>query len=480
MKNESIVNMFFSNSHSKEAKAKVFPFTKDGDKIVIDQFAPVELIKQLQEQNMSFMHDGVFYSFVFYKNTDKKKKQIEKVTKALSTLPIAKTGDYAIDLMVDGFNVDFKHLVANVEVELNPKWSVKSKKDERANVSLTVVTATNHSAVMEEEFNKGRALATSMLLAMRLVEMPSNYLTPKKFFEEAKKVVIDYKEQYIEDKKKVHVEALIGNNLQIAKYGSMYAVSKGSVEEAHLVTLQYNGGKDGEKPLVLVGKGLTFDSGGISIKPSRGMSRMKGDMAGAATVLATFLYAMLTGSKQNIVAILACAENMPDGNAVKPGDVVTAYNGKTIEVEDTDAEGRLVLADALCHAQKYNGHTTIDFATLTGACIVALGHVHTGLFTEDSKLSANLVELGLKSGDTVWPLPMGDEYAHFLKSEVADLNNLCIGQGAGATNGAIFLKEFAPETGWVHLDIAGTSEFKGATGRPVPLMSDFVDSLDKS
>ena len=452
----------------------VIPFTKEGENIIVDQLAPKQLIEQLEEENLSFMHEGKMYAFVYYKNKDKESKKIATIAKAVAGLPKAKKDAVKkIAVMMDSLALNMKHLVAKIIIENTPTWNVKSKKEEVGSVEVSIVTPAKNVEGVEQ----GIALAKAQMLAMRLVEMPSNYLTPKKFYEEAKAVVEEYKK--ITSKSNVTIDKIVGDNLKIANYGSMYAVSKGSVEEAHLVTLQYNGGKEGDKPLVLVGKGLTFDSGGISIKPSRGMGRMKGDMAGAATVLATFLYAMLTGSKQNIVAILACAENMPDANALKPGDVITANNGKTIEVEDTDAEGRLVLADALCHAQKFNGHTTIDFATLTGACIVALGHVHTGLFTDDDALRAKLVEQGNKSGDTVWALPMGDEYAHFLKSEVADLNNLCIGQGAGATNGAIFLKEFAPKTGWVHMDIAGTSEVKGATGRPVPLMSDFVDTLDE-
>lgn len=452
----------------------VIPFTKDGDKVIIDQLTPTKLIQQLGEENIVFMHDDKLYSFVHYKNKDKDSKKIEKIAKAVASLPKPKGEDVKkVALMMDGMRLNMKHLASSLIVQNTPSWNVKSKQKEQGTTEVSIVTENKNLNGLAQ----GIALAEAQLLAMRLVEMPSNYLTPKKFYEEAQAVVEKYKAE--NGQKEVTLDAIVGNNLQIAKYGSMYAVSKGSVEDAHLITLNYHGGNEGDKPLVLVGKGLTFDSGGISIKPSRGMGRMKGDMAGAATVLATIFYAMMTGSKQNIVAILACAENMPDGNAVKPGDIITAYNGKTIEVEDTDAEGRLVLADALCHAQKYNGHTTIDFATLTGACITALGHVHTGLFTEDDSLSSKLVNLGVKSGDTVWPLPMGDEYAHFLKSEVADLNNLCLGQGAGATNGAIFLKEFAPETGWVHMDIAGTSEVKGATGRPVPLMTDFVDSLNE-
>lgn len=457
-----------------DEKTFVFPFTKEGATVVIDQLAPKQLVEQLGEENLTFMHEGKMYSFVYYKGKDKESKKIEKIAKAVASLPKAKKSEVKnVAVMIDGMTLNIKHLASALVVETTPSWNAKSKKEEHGTLQLSIVTPSKDVAGLEH----GVALANAQLLAMRLVEMPSNYLTPKKFYEEATNVATQLNET-LSGKKKVSVEAIIGNNLQIAKYGSMYAVSKGSVEDAHLITLSYNGGEENEQPLVLVGKGLTFDSGGISLKPSRGMGRMKGDMAGAATVLGTFMYAVSRGVKQNIVAILACAENMPDGGAVKPGDIITAYNGKTIEVEDTDAEGRLVLADALCHAQKFKGHTTIDFATLTGACIVALGHVHTGLFTEDEQLSDTLVSLGKKSGDTVWPLPMGEEYAHFLKSEVADLNNLCIGQGGGATNGAIFLKEFAPETGWAHMDIAGTSEVKGATGRPVPLMSDFVDHLE--
>ena len=453
----------------------VIPFTKEGENIIVDQLAPKQLIEQLEEENLSFMHEGKMYAFVYYKNKDKESKKIATIAKAVAGLPKAKKDAVKkIAVMMDSLALNMKHLVAKIIIENTPTWNVKSKKEEVGSVEVSIVTPAKNIEGVEQ----GIALAKAQMLAMRLVEMPSNYLTPKKFYEEATNLATQLNET-LSGKKKVSVEAIIGNNLQIAKYGSMYAVSKGSVEDAHLITLSYNGGEENEQPLVLVGKGLTFDSGGISLKPSRGMGRMKGDMAGAATVLGTFMYAVSRGVKQNIVAILACAENMPDANALKPGDVITAHNGKTIEVEDTDAEGRLVLADALCHAQKFNGHTTIDFATLTGACIGALGHVHTGLFTDDDALRTKLVEQGNKSGDTVWALPMGDEYAHFLKSEVADLNNLCIGQGAGATNGAIFLKEFAPETGWVHMDIAGTSEVKGATGRPVPLMSDFVDTLDE-
>lgn len=470
IKDKNVEISMSSNPNGKEKiQAKVFPFTKEGDKVVIDQFAPTELVKNLQEENVSFVHEGVLYSFVYYKSSEKNQKKIEKVTKALKNVPVSKEGVYKIELYVDGFNVEVKHLVADVEVVMNPKWSAKSKTDKKADVEVTIVSNTTN----ETAFQKGRALAQAKMLTMRLVEMPSNYLTPHKFFVEAQEIVENLKSQG----KNVSIEAIVGNNLRVGKYGALYGVSKGSTEDAHLITLTYKGADENEKPLVLVGKGLTFDSGGISLKPSKGMGRMKGDMAGAATALSTFLYAASLGLKQNIVAILACAENMPDANAVKPGDVLTAYNGKTIEVEDTDAEGRLVLADALCHAQKFNGHTTIDFATLTGACITALGHIHTGVFSEDEDLLEKLTQLGKVSGDTVWALPMGEEYNYLLKSDVADMSNLCIGQGAGATNGAVFLKEFAPEKGWVHMDIAGTSEVSEATGRPIPLMSDFVDSL---
>jgi leucyl aminopeptidase len=209
------------------------------------------------------------------------------------------------------------------------------------------------------------------------------------------------------------------------------------------------------------------------------MASLKGDMAGAATSLGAILYAAKNKLPINLVSILACCENMPGSNSLKPGDVITAMNGTTIEVIDTDAEGRLVLADALLYSQDFKSKYTIDMATLTGACVVALGHVHTGMFSEDEKLIDKLSEASKNIKDKVWQLPMEEDHEEMLDSKVADISNLCIGKGAGAQNGAIFLKRFAPDKGWCHLDIAGTSASKAgeATSRPMPLISEFLDNL---
>ena len=293
-----------------------------------------------------------------------------------------------------------KKFTADLLVATAQHWTAKSEqkpKDPKA-VSLVYV-GDKPLDELNDAIDLGKALALAQATKIRLIEMPSNYLTPTALLQEAQDI--------LKTSDKVTLSVVSGKDLDAEGYGSLYAVSKGSVEDGHLITLEYKGGEASEAPIVLVGKGLTFDSGGISIKPSRGMGRMKGDMGGAATVLASFIYAIETNVKKNIVAIIATCENMPDAAALKPGDVITAKNGKTIEVEDTDAEGRLVLADALCHAQTFNGAVTIDFATLTGAVIAAIGHVHTGLFTESDEWAETLLAAGKASGDTAWRLPMG-------------------------------------------------------------------------
>lgn len=444
-----------------KSQAIVTTFSSSEDGIDIHPDIPKDLIQYLDKSDFSIFYSGVYYSFVHLSKNSKKVE--DAIGNAISKLPSNIT-----DICVISDLIDVKKLVSSIVVKNSVPWSAKTNTTAVTpkNISLLFNDSSDIGA-FEKDLSFGVALAEAILLKKKLIDMPSNYLTPTVLVEEGKRVA------GLSNKTKVSVVS--GKELEEKGYGSLYAVSKGSVEEGHLLTIEYNGGKEGDAPIVLVGKGLTFDSGGISIKPSKGMGRMKGDMGGAATVLGTLLYAIRTNSKKNVVAIIATCENMPDAGALKPGDVITAKNGKTIEVEDTDAEGRLVLADALCHAQTFNGALTVDFATLTGAVISAIGHVHSGLFTEDDELSALFIEAGIESGDTVWRLPLSDDYKHFLDSDVADLNNLCLGQGAGATNGAVFLREFAPKEKWVHLDIAGTSDHNGSTGRPIGLMSTLLD-----
>ena len=444
-----------------EVVVSTYQSSEDGP--IVHEAIPVELHRLLDDQTVSAYHGSVCYVLINVKADDK--KVAKQVVSAIAGLPkhlqqVAVLTDVGC----------CKKFTADLLVATAQHWTAKSEQKPKEPKAVSLVYVGDKPlSELNDAIELGKALALAQATKIRLIEMPSNYLTPTALLQEAQDIV--------KTSDKVTLSVVSGKDLEAEGYGSLYAVSKGSVEDGHLITLEYKGGEADEAPIVLVGKGLTFDSGGISIKPSRGMGRMKGDMGGAATVLASLIYAIETNVKKNIVAIIATCENMPDAAALKPGDVITAKNGKTIEVEDTDAEGRLVLADALCHAQTFNGAVTIDFATLTGAVIAAIGHVHTGLFTESDELAETLLAAGKASGDTAWRLPMGDEYNHFLDSSVADLNNLCLGQGAGATNGAIFLREFAPKENWVHLDIAGTSDHNGGTGRPVGLVSHFLDTF---
>lgn len=449
------------SAKSFEPKAIIATFTKLNENYSISYNIPDEIKENLSDENLSVLFNGIYYSLIFLKEKDKKVE--EKISEAIAKLPKSAT---KIEVYTESSNI--KKLVSNILVKNANHWTAKTEEVKLIDKFINIVSDFNDSEI---QVKKGIALAEAICQKMRLIEMPSNYLFPQKFWSEAFSILD------IHNNDKIKMTAISGKRLEEEGYGALYAVSKGSEHDGYLITIQYNGGEKDEQPIVLVGKGLTFDSGGISIKPSKGMGRMKGDMGGAATVISSILYASKTGIKKNIVGIIAACENMPDGKSLKPGDIITAKNGKTIEVEDTDAEGRLVLADALCLAQTFKGSLTIDFATLTGACISALGHVHTGLFTENDIIADNFVRLGDISGDTVWRLPLSDDYKYFLDSEVADVNNLCLGQGAGATNGAVFLREFAPKENWVHLDIAGTSDGpKGATGRPVSLISELLDN----
>jgi leucyl aminopeptidase len=455
--NFNFANVSISKTVPEKIQAIISTFTNINNEIKSNITIPEEIKSIIDKNDVSLFHNGIYYSFVYLKESN---KNIEKaVSKALSTIP-----KNISDIVISTDLVNIKKFVSIILTSSCNKWTAKT--EENKLISRNIVIVQNTDEDLTQQLRKGVALAEAMSQKIRLIEMPSNYLTPKKLLAEATSILKN---------KNVEISHIVGKELEKEGYGSLYAVSKGSRNEGYLITIKYNGADKDEQPIILVGKGLTFDSGGISIKPSKGMGRMKGDMGGAATVISSILYAINTGAKKNIVGIIATCENMPDGDALKPGDVITAKNGKTIEVEDTDAEGRLVLADALCLAQTFNGSMTVDFATLTGAVISAIGYVHTGLFTENDSLSNLFEKVGKDSGDTVWRLPLSDDYSYFLESSVADMNNLCLGQGAGATNGAIFLREFAPKENWVHLDIAGTSDHNGATGRPVSLISELLD-----
>jgi len=312
------------------------------------------------------------------------------------------------------------------------------------------------------------AIAAGVELARNLGNRPGNVCTPVYLAEQATSLAGE-----------LNLKIDILDEPQMAKLSmdSLLSVGRGSREESRLIVLEYSGAKKNEAPTVLVGKGVTFDAGGISLKPAAGMEEMKYDMCGAASVLGTLKAVATAKLPVNVVGIIPTVENMPDGLANKPGDVVTSMSGKTIEIINTDAEGRLILADALTYAGRYNPEVIIDIATLTGACIVALGSHLSALLGNDQSLIDELMTAGLDSHDRAWQLPMLDEYQQQLKSNIADMSNVG-GRAAGTVTAACFLSKFAEKQRWAHLDIAGTAWISGknkdATGRPVPLLTQFL------
>jgi leucyl aminopeptidase len=254
-------------------------------------------------------------------------------------------------------------------------------------------------------------------------------------------------------------------------------VARGSDEPAKLITLEYRGGKTGDKPVVLVGKGVTFDSGGISIKPAAAMDEMKFDMCGAASVLGTIKACIAMDLPLNVVGVIPATENLPGGRASKPGDIVTSLSGQTIEILNTDAEGRLILCDALTYSDRFNPDVVIDIATLTGACVIALGSHAAGLLSNDDTLAGELLDAGITAGDRAWHMPLWEDYQPQLDSNFADMANIG-GREAGTITAACFLARFTRKYRWAHLDIAGVAwkggKEKGATGRPVSLLTQFL------
>ncbi|MBS1208065.1 MAG: putative cytosolic aminopeptidase [Proteobacteria bacterium] len=315
---------------------------------------------------------------------------------------------------------------------------------------------------------QGAAIAAGQALARDLGNLPANYCTPSVLSDTAKSLAHEYK---------LKVQVFDREGIEELGMGSFLAVAQGTREEPRFIVLEYKGGKAKAAPVVLVGKGITFDSGGISLKPGEGMDEMKFDMCGAASVLGTFRAVAKMGLPINLVGLIPATENLPSGTAVKPGDVVTSLSGQTIEILNTDAEGRLILCDALTYAERFKPAAVVDIATLTGACIIALGHHTSGLLANDDALAAELLTAGQKSGDRAWQLPLFDEYQEQLKSNFADMANIG-GRPAGTITAACFLSRYAKAYKWAHLDIAGTAwksgGEKGATGRPVPLLTEFL------
>jgi leucyl aminopeptidase len=352
------------------------------------------------------------------------------------------------------------------------KYDKYKKQDDKSKpisrITLTVDKDRNID-YLNEVLHNVELICESNFHARDFANTPSSNLNPKTFSEEIKKVAMRCGMKYKLLSKK-----------EIAKMGGLLGVGKGSIVSPRFAIVEHNS-KKAPNTVVLVGKGITFDSGGISLKPSQGMAEMKMDMSGAAAVICTLEAASKLKLPIHLVGLIPLAENMPSGSALKPGDIVTISNGKTIEVDNTDAEGRLILADALVYANNYKPKLIIDLATLTGACVVALGHFAAGLFGNDKQHINKLIGFGHKVHERVWELPLYDDYAELIKSDVADIKNVG-GRWAGASTAAIFLKNFVNDTPWMHLDIAGPAileketeiETKGGSGFGVRLLIEFL------
>jgi leucyl aminopeptidase len=346
----------------------------------------------------------------------------------------------------------------------------KSKKDpgngvlERLGVGAVAKTAQAETRAVAQ----AAALGEGIALAKDLGNLPGNVCTPSHLARTARELAKahGFKTTVLEQK-----------DIEKLGMGAFLSVTQGSAEPPKFIVMEYMGGGKKDKPVVLVGKGITFDTGGISLKPGADMDEMKYDMSGAGSVLGTFKAIAGMGLPLNVVGLIPTCENMPSGTAVKPGDIVTSMSGQTIEILNTDAEGRLILCDALTYAERYNPAAVIDIATLTGACVIALGHVVTGMYANRDELARELEDAGNSVWDRVWRMPLLEDYQEQIKSPFADMANIG-GRPAGSVTAACFLARFASKYAWAHLDIAGTAwksgRDKGSTGRPVPLLTSYL------
>ena len=334
--------------------------------------------------------------------------------------------------------------------------------------SVQVLVPSRQAAAAKVRLERAGAVQAGIDLCRNLANLPGNHCTPTHLGKVA---------QDLARRHGLKVDVLGRADIERERMGALLAVAQGSQQAPRFIVLRYEGGPRRQAPHVLVGKGVTFDSGGISLKPGAEMDEMKFDMSGAASVLGAFEAVARLRPAINLVGLIPATENLPDGNAVKPGDVVTSRSGQTIEILNTDAEGRLILCDALNYAERFKPASVVDVATLTGACVIALGHVNSGLFTPDDALAEALLEAGRQAHDPCWRMPLGDEYAEGLRSRFADVANIA-GRAAGSVTAACFLQRFAKEYRWAHLDIAGTAwksgAEKGSTGRPVPLLVHYL------
>jgi len=378
---------------------------------------------------------------------------------------------------VEGRDLQWKsrHIIEVFSDAVYQFTHTKSDKETESKIAkISIAAPETERALAQAGLLQGKAVAEGMDLTKYLGDLPGNICTPSYLAEQA----IELSKKYAG----LDVKILEESDMASLGMGSFLSVSRGSRQPAKLITLSYQGGEKDAKPIVLIGKGLTFDAGGISLKPAAGMEEMKYDMCGGASVLGTLLAVAQMQLPLNIVGLIPSSENLPDGDANKPGDIVTSMSGKTIEIVNTDAEGRLLLCDALTYAERYNPEVVIDIATLTGAVGVALGRVAMGVLGNDDALCNELITAGEIANDSAWRLPLWEEYQELLKSNFADMSNSG-GKDAGTITAACFLARFAEKFRWAHLDVAATAwrtgPTRGATGRPVPLLSQYLISRAK-
>jgi leucyl aminopeptidase len=384
-------------------------------------------------------------------------KKIKSTVVSLPQVP-NQTPDWQVQQMIIQFE-ELRYQFFNYKTADKNTYPINS-------IQFELPGASDDCIAISESITKG------IKLTKDLANSPANICTPTYLAEQAIKLS--------EEHSSLRTKVLSTEDMQKLGMGSLLAVGQGSKEPAKLIEIKYNGNKD-DAPVVLVGKGVTFDSGGISIKPSASMEEMKFDMCGAASVLGTLKACSLLKLPINVIGILACAENMPDGAAIKPGDVVTSLSGQTIEITNTDAEGRLVLADALTYVERFKPKFVLDIATLTGAVIVALGNSITGLMTNDDELADIILDAASASQEKTWRLPLDSNFNEFLESPVADMVNSPAVRVAGSSIAASFLSKFTKNYRWGHLDIAGTAWVSGknrtASGRPVPMLIEILTKI---
>ena len=401
------------------------------------------------------------------------KQYRQAVRAAVKALPkgVANASIFLAELDIKKSNMQAK-VAQLVEVAMDVTYQVNAVKQKKAEPltldKMAIFVPKTDNTQAEAGLKHGLAISTGVSLAKDLGNLPPNICTPTYLGEQAKQLAKTYG---------FKVEVLGQKEIEKLGMGSFLGVAQGSIEPPRFIILQHLNGKKSEKPTVLVGKGITFDTGGISLKPGGDMDEMKYDMCGAASVLGTFKAIGEMNLAINAIGLIATCENMPDAGAIKPGDILTSMSGLTIEVLNTDAEGRLILCDALTYAERFEPSAVVDIATLTGACVIALGHHPSGLFSNKDALAAELLAAGEAAHDRAWHMPLWEEFQTQLDSNFADMANIG-GRAGGSITAACFLSRFAEKYDWAHLDIAGTAwksgKEKGGTGRPVPLLTTFL------